>query len=26
MKKCIKTLFLSIILVVMGVWYHSAHA
>ncbi|NFX87451.1 phosphatidylinositol-specific phospholipase C [Staphylococcus aureus] len=26
MKKCIKTLFLSIILVVMGGWYHSAHA
>ncbi|WP_243875852.1 hypothetical protein, partial [Staphylococcus aureus] len=24
MKKCIKTLFLSIILVVMGGWYHSA--
>ena len=26
MKKRIKTLFLSIILVVMGGWYHSAHA
>lgn len=26
MKKCIKTLFLSIILVVMSGWYHSAHA
>ncbi|PAH24472.1 hypothetical protein APV93_10785 [Staphylococcus aureus] len=26
MKKCIKTLFLSIILVEMGGWYHSAHA
>ena len=26
MKKCIKTLFLSIILVVMSGLYHSAHA